>query len=143
MDAIDFTSFLREFVLTTKIDLSLEPPQASVFSHRLIEHEGEMRSALLIEYPHLCLADEPSEMWSFLIRLRMQQDPDCEGALFWCIVENPETNRDSVCFFIYTKETDTLECYLTDIFLKEIKEVELAETLPDMVDDYGEEVVYH
>ena len=143
MDAIDFISFLKDFVLATKIDLSLEPPQASVFSHRAVRYEGDIQEALTIEYPHLCLADDPSEMWSVLVRMKMAEHPDCEGALFWCVVENPENGRDNVFFFIYTKETNELKSYLANIFLNEVKEVELAEVLPDMVDDYDAEPVAH
>lgn len=143
MEPEEFLFFLKDLILKTKIDLSLEPPQATLFQNKFVEVDGEMGEHLTLAYPHLCLADEPSEMWSFLVRLMMQETPSCDGVVFWCIVESPETNRDSLLFFIYKKYTDSLVCYLTNIFLTDVREVELGETLPAMVDDYGEEIIGH
>ena len=52
--------FLKEYVIQYKIDLKLEPPQASSF---FVEEER-----IVIHYPHLCLADIPIERWSMLLK---------------------------------------------------------------------------
>ena len=130
-----FLDFLKEYVIQYKIDLKLEPPQASSF---FVEEER-----IVIDYPHLCLADIPIESWSMLLKTMLKEKPLSTGFVFWCIVENQETNRDNALFLIYDRNKDQLNTYTTDIFLSGYKEVILEECLPQLVDNYSEEIVYH
>ena len=130
-----FIDFLKEYIIQQKIDLKLEPPQASTFI--------ATEERILIDYPHICLADVPMELWSSIIKTMLKEKDLATGFIFWCVVEDQETKRDRVLFLIYKKEEDLLNSYTTDIFLSNYKEVDLENCLPQLVDDYSEDVVYH
>ena len=135
MTADIFVDFLKEYIIQQKIDLKLEPPQTSTYI------AGEER--ILIDYPHLCLADVPMEMWSSLIKTMLKEKEIATGFIFWCVVEDQTTKRDNVLFVIYNRDDDTLESYTADIFLSNYKPAYLEDCLPLLIDDYSEEIVYH
>ena len=135
MTAEIFVDFLKEYIIQQKIDLKLEPPQTSTYI------AGEER--ILIDYPHLCLADVPMEMWSSLIKTMLKEKELATGFIFWCVVEDQTTNRDNVLFLIYDRDEDILESYTADIFLSNYKPACLEECLPLLVDDYSKEIIYH
>jgi hypothetical protein len=130
-----FIDFLKEYVIQHKIYLKLEPPQASSF------FVGDER--ITIDYPHLCLADITIDNWSMLLKAMLKDKPSSKGFIFWCIVENQDTNQDNVLLLIYDRTINELKTYTTDIFLSDYKEVNLEECLPQLVDNYSEEIVYH
>lgn len=130
-----FIEFLKEYVIQQKIDLKLEPPQVSTYI------ASEER--IIIDYPHICLADVPIEMWSSFIKTLLKEKQLATGFIFWCIVEDQNTERENVLFLIYNRDEDILASYTTDLFLSNYKEANLDEYLPQLMDNYGEEIVYH
>jgi len=130
-----FIEFLKEYVIQHKIYLKLEPPQATSFSL--------MEERIILDYPHLCLSDIVIDNWSMMLKTMLKEEPTSRGFVFWCIVENQDTNQDNVLLLIYDRTINELKTYTSDIFLSDYKEVNLEECLPQLVDNYSEEIVYH
>lgn len=135
-----FAEFLKSYIVEYNIDLKKEPPQVSFFNFV----ENEDTSAFVLSYPHLTLDNINIEMWSTEIRIAMESEEydHCDGFVFWCIAED-EKGKDNLMFFIYEKTTDFIQSYTSNLFLSSFKEVLLGDTIPFLIDNYGEALVYH
>ena len=87
------------------------------------------------------LQDVDPEVWSWLARSKMSDHHNTEGFVFWCLVEDGESNESVFCFS-YKKGGDFYSFLCTTDF-EDVKIVNPYEVVPHLYDDYEAEMVVH
>lgn len=133
----DFISFMDYYLKIHNLDLTDEPPQATVYN--------KTDEVMKIDFPHMELGEDSFPTWNLELRKLLENNPQCDGFICWMILneEDGDEEIDRVLFMSYCKKTNHLVSYLSTNGLYEFEEVPLADTMHNLVDDYGSELVYH
>ena len=133
----DFISFMDYYLKIHNLDLTDEPPQATVYT--------KTDEVMKIDFPHMELGEESFSTWNLELRKLLEANPNSDGFICWMILneEDEDEEIDRVLFMSYCKETNQLVSYLSTEGLNGFEEVPLTDTMHNLVDDYGSELVYH
>ena len=133
----DFISFINYYLDLHGLDLKEEPPQATTY-----RKTGEL---LKIDSPHYELGSEDFLSWNINLRGILEENTNCDGFICWMLLneEEEEEETDRVLFVAYNKKSDRLTSYLSEKNLKNFQPVLLEEVMPNLLDNYGSEIVIH